>query len=117
MHAEHLEVSEAACAAVAAARARGGRVIAVGTTAVRSLETAAAGGQLEPCAGDSRLFIYPGYEFRVIDGLLTNFHLPGSTLLMLISALAGRKRVLAAYAHAVSAEYRFFSYGDAMLIL
>jgi S-adenosylmethionine:tRNA ribosyltransferase-isomerase len=117
MHAEYLEVGQSACAAVAAARARGGRVIAVGTTAVRSLETAAAGGGLRPYAGDSRLFIYPGFEFQVVDGLLTNFHLPGSTLLMLVSALAGRERILSAYAHAVSAEYRFFSYGDAMLIL
>ena len=85
--------------------------------AVRSLETAAAGGLLEPYAGDSRIFIYPGFEFRVIDGLVTNFHLPESTLLMLVSALAGRNRVLEAYRHAVEQRYRFFSYGDAMLIL
>jgi S-adenosylmethionine:tRNA ribosyltransferase-isomerase len=117
MHAEFLEVSATTCAAVNAARARGGRVIAVGTTAVRSLETAAAGGELAPFSGDSRLFIYPGYEFQVIDGLLTNFHLPGSTLLMLVAAFAGRERILAAYRHAVKHEYRFFSYGDAMLIL
>jgi S-adenosylmethionine:tRNA ribosyltransferase-isomerase len=117
MHAEYLEVSEQACAAIDRARERGGRVVAVGTTAVRSLETAAADGELQPYAGDSRLFIYPGYTFRAVDGLLTNFHLPGSTLLMLVSAFAGRERILAAYAHAVAAEYRFFSYGDAMLIL
>lgn len=117
MHAEYLEVSEAVCAAVAETRARGGRVIAVGTTAVRSLETAAQGGSLRPFAGDSRIFIYPGHEFRVVDGLLTNFHLPESTLIMLVSALAGRERVLAAYRHAVEARYRFFSYGDAMLVL
>ena len=117
MHAEYLEVSAAVCAAVARARARGGRVIAVGTTAVRSLETAAADGELKPFRGDSRIFIYPGYEFRVIDGLVTNFHLPESTLLMLVAALAGREAVLAAYRHAVRARYRFFSYGDAMLVL
>jgi S-adenosylmethionine:tRNA ribosyltransferase-isomerase len=117
MHAEYLEVSASVCAAVAATRARGGRVIAVGTTAVRSLETAAAGGTLRPFAGDSRIFIYPGHEFRVVDGLLTNFHLPESTLIMLVSALAGRERVLEAYRHAVEARYRFFSYGDAMLVL
>jgi S-adenosylmethionine:tRNA ribosyltransferase-isomerase len=92
-------------------------VIAVGTTAVRSLETAAAGGTLEPFSGDSRIFIYPGYPFRVIDGLLTNFHLPESTLLMLVCALAGTDQVLAAYQHAVAMRYRFFSYGDAMLVL
>ena len=117
MHAEYLEVSEAVCAAVAETRARDGRVIAVGTTAVRSLETAAAGGTLRPFAGDSRIFIYPGHEFRVVDGLLTNFHLPESTLIMLVSALAGRERVLEAYRHAVESRYRFFSYGDAMLVL
>jgi len=117
MHAEFLEVPASTCAAVATARARGGRVVAVGTTAVRALETAAGGGELRPFAGDSRIFIYPGYRFRVIDGLLTNFHLPESTLLMLVCALAGTERTLAAYRHAVSERYRFFSYGDAMLIL
>jgi S-adenosylmethionine:tRNA ribosyltransferase-isomerase len=117
MHAEYLEVSASVCAAVERTRSRGGRVIAVGTTAVRSLETAAAGGSLEPFAGDSRIFIYPGFEFRVIDGLITNFHLPESTLLMLVSALAGTDRTLAAYRHAVEERYRFFSYGDAMLVL
>ena len=117
MHAEYLEVSAAVCEAVQRTRGRGGRVIAVGTTAVRSLETAAAAGTLEPYAGDSRIFIYPGYDFRVIDGLVTNFHLPESTLLMLVSALAGRERVLQAYRHAVRQQYRFFSYGDAMLVL
>jgi S-adenosylmethionine:tRNA ribosyltransferase-isomerase len=117
MHAEYLEVSRAACEAVARTRERGGRVIAVGTTAVRSLETAAGGGCLEPYAGESRLYIYPGYRFRVIDGLVTNFHLPESTLLMLVCALAGREQTLAAYRHAVESRYRFFSYGDAMLVL
>jgi len=116
MHAEWLQVDQALVDAVAATRERGGRVIAVGTTAVRSLETAAASGSLQPFAGDSRLFIYPGFEFSVVDGLITNFHLPGSTLIMLVSAFAGRDQVLAAYAHAVARKYRFFSYGDAMLI-
>jgi len=116
MHAEWLEVSQAACDAVAAARARGGRVVAVGTTAVRSLETAAQGGQLEPFSGDSRIFIYPGYEFKVVDAMITNFHLPESTLLMLLSAFAGHEHTLAAYRHAVEQRYRFFSYGDAMLV-
>ena len=116
MHAEWLHVDQVLVDAVIRTRARGGRVIAVGTTAVRSLETAAASGQLQPYTGDSRLFIYPGYEFRVVDALITNFHLPGSTLIMLVSAFAGRETVLAAYRHAVEKEYRFFSYGDAMLV-
>ena len=117
MHAEYLEVSDTTCAAVERARQRGGRVVAVGTTAVRALESAAQDGELRPFAGDSRIFIYPGYHFRVIDGLVTNFHLPESTLLMLVCALAGTERTLAAYRHAVAERYRFFSYGDAMLIL
>lgn len=117
MHAERIEVGSTLCAQVAETRARGGRVIAVGTTAVRSLETAAAGGTLEPFSGDSRIFIYPGYEFRAVDGMITNFHLPESTLLMLVSAFAGFEPVMAAYRHAVRERYRFFSYGDAMLIL
>lgn len=116
MHAEWLEVPQSACDAIAAARARGSRVVAVGTTAVRSLETAAQGGQLEPFSGDSRIFIYPGYKFRVVDAMITNFHLPESTLLMLLSAFAGREQTLAAYRHAVEQCYRFFSYGDAMLV-
>lgn len=120
MHAEYLEVSQAVCDAIAQTRARGGRIVAVGTTCVRSLETAAAesgsAGELQPFAGDSRLFIYPGYEFRVVDALITNFHLPESTLLMLVSALASRDSIMAAYAAAVAERYRFFSYGDAMLI-
>jgi len=116
MHAEVTEVSEATCAAVAACRARGGRVVAVGTTAVRALESAAQGGRLAPFAGETRLFITPGDRFRVVDALITNFHLPESTLLMLVSAFAGTAHVLAAYRHAVAQRYRFFSYGDAMFI-
>ena len=116
MHAELTEVPPAACDAVAACRARGGRVIAVGTTAVRALESAAQGARLAPFTGDTRLFITPGYRFRVVDALVTNFHLPESTLLMLVSAFAGRAHVLAAYRHAVAQRYRFFSYGDAMFV-
>jgi len=116
MHAEWLEVPQATCDAVAAARARGGRVVAVGTTTVRSLETAAGDGTLRPFAGETRLFITPGYAFRVVDLMVTNFHLPESTLLMLVCAFAGTDHVLAAYRHAVAARYRFFSYGDAMLV-
>lgn len=116
MHAEWLRVPPETVAAVQATQAAGGRVVAVGTTAVRSLESAAAGGLLAPFEGDTRLFIRPGYRFRVVDALVTNFHLPESTLLMLVSAFAGREAVLAAYAHAVAARYRFFSYGDAMFL-
>jgi S-adenosylmethionine:tRNA ribosyltransferase-isomerase len=116
MHAEVCVVPAATCEAVAATRARGGRVVAIGTTAVRALESAAADGELRPFADETRLFITPGKRFRVIDALVTNFHLPESTLLMLVSAFAGREHVLAAYAHAVQQQYRFFSYGDAMFI-
>ena len=116
MHQEWCEVGPAAVDAVVAARARGGRVIAVGTTVVRALESAGAGGTLQPYSGETDLFITPGFRFRVVDALITNFHLPRSTLLMLVSAAAGRETVLAAYRHAVEAGYRFFSYGDAMYI-
>ena len=116
MHAEWLEVGQGVCDAVAGTRKRGGRVIAVGTTSVRSLETAAAEGTLRPFAGETRLFITPGYRFRVVDALVTNFHLPESTLLMLVCALGGYEEVMAAYRHAVARRYRFFSYGDAMFL-
>jgi len=117
LHSEYYELPAAAVAAIARARQRGGRVIAVGTTVARALESAAdTEGRLEPTAGETTLFIRPGFHFRVIDALLTNFHLPQSTLLMLVAAFAGRETVLAAYAHAVSERYRFFSYGDAMLL-
>jgi S-adenosylmethionine:tRNA ribosyltransferase-isomerase len=116
MHAEWLEVPQSACEAIAAAKARGGRVVAVGTTAVRSLETAAQDGDIKPYSGDSRIFIYPPYRFRAVDAMITNFHLPESTLLMLVSAFAGHQQTLAAYKHAVQQRYRFFSYGDAMLL-
>lgn len=116
MHAEWLEVSAATVDLVAATRARGGRVIAIGTTSVRALETAAQAGELAPYRGDTQLFIYPGYCFRVVDCLVTNFHLPESTLLMLVAAFAGYDAVMAAYRHAVAERYRFFSYGDAMWV-
>lgn len=116
MHAEVFAVSEELVAKVQAARERGGRVIAIGTTVVRALESAAQSGDLIAGRGDSRLFITPGYRFRVVDALLTNFHLPRSTLLMLVSALVGIDRVKEAYSHAVAQKYRFFSYGDAMWI-
>jgi S-adenosylmethionine:tRNA ribosyltransferase-isomerase len=118
MHAERVSVDAAACEAIARARASGGRVVAVGTTVVRALESAALAGQgaLGAWCGETRLFITPGFRFQVSDVLLTNFHLPESTLLMLVCAFAGQGAVLAAYAHAVRAQYRFFSYGDAMLL-
>lgn len=117
MHSERCEVSADTVAAIAACRARGGRVIAVGTTVVRTLESVAAGPDgLQPAVQETDIFIRPGFRFRVVEGLITNFHLPESTLLMLVSAFAGRERVLAAYAEAVAAGYRFFSYGDAMLL-
>jgi S-adenosylmethionine:tRNA ribosyltransferase-isomerase len=119
LHAERVCVSLAACEAIARTRARGGRVVAVGTTVVRALEAAALAGardELTPWSGETRLFIRPGFRFRVSDMLLTNFHLPESTLLMLVCAFAGQQHVLAAYRHAVAARYRFFSYGDAMLL-
>ncbi|MDZ7802791.1 tRNA preQ1(34) S-adenosylmethionine ribosyltransferase-isomerase QueA [Thiohalophilus sp.] len=116
MHAEWVEVNETVCQQVAQTRQRGGRVIAVGTTSVRCLESAARDGQLRPFTGDTDIFIYPGYEFQIVDGLITNFHLPESTLLMLVCAFAGYDNVMRAYRHAVEQRYRFFSYGDAMLL-
>lgn len=116
MHAERVTVSAATCDAIAATRERGGRVIAVGTTVVRSLESAAAHGVLQPFSGDTSIFIRPGYGFNVVDALLTNFHLPESTLLMLVTAFGGFDAVMVAYQHAVAQRYRFFSYGDAMFL-
>ena len=117
MHSEWIEVSEGACKKIAACQQRKGRVIAVGTTVLRALESASLGGQLRPYSGETDIFIYPGFEFRCVNALLTNFHLPRSTLLMLVSALVGREFMLSAYQHAVRRQYRFFSYGDCMLIL
>ena len=116
MHREWLQVDQAVVDAVAACRARGGRVIAVGTTSVRSLESAARDGELKAFAGETDIFLYPGRPFHVVDALVTNFHLPESTLLMLVSAFAGYRETMAAYATAVAEGYRFFSYGDAMFI-
>ncbi len=116
MHAETFELPAATVAAVAAARARGNRVVAVGTTVLRVLEAQAASGELLAGSGETALFITPGFAFRVVDRLLTNFHLPRSTLFMLVAALAGLERMQAAYAHAIAERYRFFSYGDACLI-
>ena len=119
MEAEQFEVSADAAAAINRTRARGGRVIAVGTTSTRTLESLAVAedGTVQPETGDTHLFIRPGHAFRVVQGLVTNFHLPKSSLLMLVSAFAGRELVLAAYAEAVRERYRFYSYGDAMAIL
>jgi S-adenosylmethionine:tRNA ribosyltransferase-isomerase len=116
MHKEYFTVSAEVAMAVHQARARGGRVIAVGTTSVRALESASKGGQVEHGQGDTDLFITPGYEFKSVDAMLTNFHLPESTLLMLVAAFAGHQSVMKAYEHAIGQSYRFFSYGDAMFI-
>ena len=116
MHFEYLVVPQETVDKCQQTRQKGGRVIAVGTTTVRSLETASISGRLQAYAGETDIFIYPGYEFKSIDALLTNFHLPESTLLMLISALAGKDQIMRCYAEAIAEEYRFFSYGDAMLI-
>jgi S-adenosylmethionine:tRNA ribosyltransferase-isomerase len=122
MHSEMLEVPQITCAAIEETRSRGGRVIAVGTTVVRSLEAAASqqGGQstgkVIPYRGSTQIFIKPGFRFKAVDALITNFHLPESTLLMLCAAFVGREALLASYAHAVQARYRFFSYGDAMFL-
>ncbi|NLM85042.1 MAG: tRNA preQ1(34) S-adenosylmethionine ribosyltransferase-isomerase QueA [Clostridiales bacterium] len=118
MHAEYCEISQEAADTINAARAAGGRIIAVGTTSCRTLESRAEeDGTVRPYAGFTNCFIYPGYRFKCIDGLITNFHLPESTLIMLVSALAGRENILRAYAEAVEKRYRFFSFGDAMLII
>jgi len=117
MHAERFSIPAATAEAIATARTAGRRIVAVGTTSLRALEAAASEeGVITPGEGETRIFITPGYRFRVVDRLLTNFHLPRSTLLMLVSAFAGMAPVRAAYRHAIEAGYRFFSYGDAMLI-
>lgn len=117
MHSEHYQISQEAADHINKAKARGGRIICVGTTSARTLESAAdENGNLKACSGDTEIFIYPGYRFKVLNCLLTNFHLPESTLIMLVSALAGREKVLAAYRAAVEERYRFFSFGDCMLV-
>jgi S-adenosylmethionine:tRNA ribosyltransferase-isomerase len=118
MHSEYCVIPPETAELINRTKARGGRVICVGTTSCRTIESwAAEDGTMKPCAGWTNIFIYPGYRFKVLDGLVTNFHLPESTLIMLVSALAGREHVLAAYEEAVRERYRFFSFGDAMLIL
>ncbi|MBD3646645.1 MAG: tRNA preQ1(34) S-adenosylmethionine ribosyltransferase-isomerase QueA [Pseudomonadales bacterium] len=116
MHKEYMELTEAVCENVRACRQRDGRVVAIGTTSVRCLETASKQGEISPFVGDTDIFIYPGYEFKSVDAMVTNFHLPGSTLIMLVSAFAGLDKIKHAYEVAIAEEYRFFSYGDAMLI-
>jgi len=116
MHAEYIDVDQSVVDMIQQTKEQGGRVIAVGTTSVRSLESAAMQGELAEFHGDSQIFIYPGYEFKVVDAMVTNFHLPQSTLLMLVSAFAGYKNMMHAYQHAVDQKYRFFSYGDAMFL-
>ena len=118
IHSEYCRVSPEIAARLAAAREAGRRIVAVGTTAVRALETAAdEAGKIRPFAGETSLFVYPGYRFRAVEAMVTNFHLPRSTLLMLVSAFAGRAATLAAYEAAVAERYRFYSFGDAMLIV
>ena len=117
LHAEQVEVTQRVCRKIGECKRQGGRVIAVGTTVVRALESASLGGGLQPYKGETRLFIYPGFQFKVVDGLVTNFHLPRSTLLMLVCAFAGHESTMAAYRHAVAGGYRFYSYGDAMFVL
>ncbi len=116
MHEERIEVSKSVCEAVTRTRSRGGRVIAVGTTVVRALESAGQSGVLRPLSSATGLFILPGYDFKIVDALITNFHLPGSTLLMMVSAFCGYEKIMAAYRQAIERDYRFFSYGDAMFI-
>ena len=117
MHSEYFEVTEDAAKRINAARERGGRIVAVGTTSVRTLESAAENGQLVAKRGETSIFIKPGYQYQMVDALITNFHLPGSTLMMLVSALYDREKIISAYELAVKEKYRFFSFGDAMLIL
>jgi len=116
MHKEFFNVPAETVQAIEMVKRKGGRVIAIGTTAVRSLESASQSGQLKACSGDTNLFITPGYEFKTVDAMITNFHLPESTLLMLVSAFAGYERIKTLYAHAIAEKYRFFSYGDAMFL-
>lgn len=116
MHAERIEVNQTVCDKVRQTRAKGGRVIAIGTTSVRALESASQQGEIQPFSGETDIFIYPSYQFKSVDAMVTNFHLSESTLLMLVSAFAGRDFIMRAYQHAITARYRFFSYGDAMFI-
>jgi len=116
MHSERIEVSEEVCQKIKATQARGGRVIAIGTTSVRALESASQSGSIEAFSGETDIFIYPGYVFKSVDAMVTNFHLSESTLLMLVSAFSGKDKIMSAYQHAIEQKYRFFSYGDAMFL-
>jgi S-adenosylmethionine:tRNA ribosyltransferase-isomerase len=116
MHAEYFEIPETVCNKIMQTKARGNRVIAVGTTSLRALESASQSGVVQPYCGETNIFIYPGYHFHTVDALITNFHLPCSTLLMLVCAFAGYDNVMRAYREAVNNKYRFFSYGDAMFV-
>lgn len=116
MHSERIEVTQTVCEQVKATRARGGRVVAVGTTSVRALESASQSGTIEPFSGETEIFIYPGYQFKSVDAMVTNFHTSESTLLMLVSAFSGWDNIMSAYQHAIEQKYRFFSYGDAMFL-
>jgi S-adenosylmethionine:tRNA ribosyltransferase-isomerase len=116
MHSEYFEIDQTTVDQINQTKMNGGRIIAVGTTAVRSMESAAKSGVLKAAKEETDIFIYPGYEFKVVDKLITNFHLPKSSLLMLVSAFIGRERMMEIYQHAIDKKYRFFSYGDAMLL-
>ena len=116
LHKEHVIVGEELCGKIEQTVSKGGRVIAVGTTVTRALESAASTGTIKPMCGDTDLFIYPGYKFKIVDAIITNFHLPGSSLIMLISAFIGKDKVKQAYQHAINSGYRFYSYGDAMFL-
>ena len=115
-HEERIIISDELCRKVAETKNKGGRVIAIGTTSLRALEAASVSGDIKSCDCKTDLFIYPGYEFKIVDALLTNFHLPKSSLLLLVSAFAGKDNIFSAYKHAIQEKYRFFSYGDAMFI-
>ena len=116
MHSEVISVSQEVCEKIRQTKANGGRVIAIGTTSVRSLETAGISGEIEPYQGETEIFLYPGKKFNVVDAMITNFHLPKSTLIMLVSAFSSKENIMKSYDHAIENKYRFFSYGDAMFI-
>ena len=116
LHKEHVIVSDKLCRKIEQTASNGGRVVAVGTTVTRALETAASSGTIKPMSGDTDLFIYPGFKFKIVDAIITKFHLPGSSLIMLVSAFIGKDKIKQAYRHAINSGYRFYSYGDAMFL-
>jgi S-adenosylmethionine:tRNA ribosyltransferase-isomerase len=116
LHKEHVIVGDELCRKIEHTASKGGRIVAVGTTVTRALESAASSGTIKPKCGDTNLFIYPGFEFKIVDAIITNFHLPGSSLIMLVSAFIGRDKIKKAYQHAINRGYRFYSYGDAMFL-